>query len=155
MKNPLSSLRLVAATLTVSSLLCLPAITRAAPVALYLNSTLSYLDASGNGFGLPFGPQTTGSLRAYTGGSLITALNNPAGPFSSAPYPGGPWAGNYGVTAGPTFIPTYNFVVINGVYGGLTLDLTSGTAKNGVAPTGVTDTWTGGTLNWGAANAYR
>ena len=169
MKNPLSSLRLVAATLTVSSLLCLPAITRAAPVALYLNSSLSYLDASGNGFGLPFGPQTTGSLRAYysgiiaadytagvftfTGGSLITALNNPAGPFSSAPYPGGPWAGNYGVTAGPTFIPTYNFVVINGVYGGLTLDLTSGTAKNGVAPTGVTDTWTGGTLNWGAANA--
>jgi hypothetical protein len=169
MKNPLSLLKLSAAALTISSLVCLPAITRAAPVALYLNSSLSYLDASGVAFGLNFAPQAAGSMRAYysgiiaadytagvftfTGGSLITALNNPAGPFSSVPYPGGPWPGNYGVTAGPTFIPTYNFVVINGVYSGLTLDLTSGTAKNAVAPTGVTDNWTGGSLNWGAANA--
>ena len=35
----------------------------------------------------------------------------------------------------------------------MTLDLTTGTAQNGIAPTGVTDKWTGGTLIWGAANA--
>jgi hypothetical protein len=169
MKNPFSSLKLVAATLTVSLLLCLPAITHAASTTLYLDSSLSYITASGNGFGLPFGPQAAGSMTAYysgviaadfnagvftfTGGSLITALNNPAGPFSSDPYPGGPWPGNYGVTAGPTFIPGYNFVLINGVYTGMTLDLTTGTAQNGVAPSGVTDKWTAGTLIWGAANA--
>jgi hypothetical protein len=35
----------------------------------------------------------------------------------------------------------------------MTLDLTAGTAQNGVAPTGMTDTWTAGNLLWGAANA--
>ena len=70
MKNPLPSLRLVAATLTVSSLLCLPAITRADPVALYLNSSLSYLDANGVAFGLNFAPQAAGSTRAYYSGII-------------------------------------------------------------------------------------
>jgi len=130
---------------------------------------MSYLDASGNAFGLNFGPQATGSMRSYfsgilaadytagvftfTGGSSIVGLLNPAGPFSSDPYPGGPWPGNYGVTAGPTFLPGYNFVLINGVYTGMTLDITTGTAQNGVAPAGMTELWTGGTLIWGAANS--
>ena len=169
MKTPLSPLKLVAASLAVASLLCVPTITRADAVALYLNSNLSYIDASGNAFGLNFGPQATGSMRSYfsgilaadftagvftfTGGSSIVGLVNPASPFTSVPYPGGPWPGNYGVTAGPTFIPSYNFVVINGVYTGMTLDLTTGTAQNGVAPTGVTEQWSAGTLIWGAANA--
>jgi hypothetical protein len=169
MKRPSSSLKLIAASLAVASLLCLPAITRAELIPFHLNSSQSYLDASGNAFGLNFGPQAPGSMRSYfggtmlvdltagvftfSGGSSIVGLLNPAGPFSSVPYPGGPWPGNYGVTAGPTFIPGYNFVLINGVYTGMTLDLTTGTAQNGVAPTGMTDTWTGGTLIWGAANA--
>lgn len=169
MKTPFSLLKLVAATLAVTTILCLPATTRADRIALYLDSSQSYLDASGNAFGLNFGPQATGAMRAnysgiiaadynagvftFTGGSLITALNNPAGPFTSDPYPGGPWAGNYGVTAGPTFVPTFNFVIVNGVYTGMSLDLTAGTAQNGVAPSGVTDQWTGGTLIWGAATA--
>ncbi len=169
MKNSFCSSRLVVAALALAAVLSVPTTTRAGQMALYLNSSQSYLDASGNAFGLNFGAQAPGSMRSYfsgilsanyaagvftfTGGSLISALNNPAGPFSSQPYPGGPWPGNFGVTAGPTFIPGYNFVVINGVYTGLTLDLTSGTAQNGVAPTGVTDLWTGGSLIWGAANA--
>lgn len=169
MKTPFYSFKLIAAGAAVASLLCLPTVTRAVLVDFTLNSSQSYLDASGNAFGLNFGPQASGSMRSYfggylradytagvltfTGGSSIVGLNNPAGPFSSVPYPGGPWAGNYGVTAGPTFIPGYNFVVVNGVYTGMTLDLTGGTAQNGVAPTGVTDQWTAGTLIWGAANA--
>jgi hypothetical protein len=164
-----TSLKLITASLAVTSLLCLPATTHAEGYMFHLNSSQSYLDASGNAFGLNFGPQAAGSMRSYfsgtlavdltagvftfTGGSSMVGLINPAGPFSSVPYPGGPWPGNYGVTAGPTFIPGYNFVLINGVYTGMTLDLTTGTAQNGVALTGVTDKWTAGTLLWGAANA--
>ena len=171
MKTPFSLLKLVAATLAVTSVLCVPTTTRADRIALYLDSSQSYLDASGNAFGLNFGPQATGAMRAnysgiiaadynagvftFTGGSLITALNNPAGPFSSDPYPGGPWAGNYGVTAGPTFVPTFNFVIVNGVYTGMSLDLTAGTAQDGIAPSGVTDQWTGGTLILGCGYRYR
>jgi hypothetical protein len=169
MKSPSSLLKRITGSLAVASLLFLPAIIHAEGFTLHLNSSQSYIDASGNAFGLNFGPQAPGAMRSYfsgtlaadytagvftfTGGSAITGLNNPAGPFSSVPYPGGPWAGNYGVTAGPTFIPGYNFVLINGVYTGMVLDLVGGTAQNGVAPTGVTDTWTAGTLVWGAANA--
>jgi hypothetical protein len=173
MKNPLPTLKLVTTSLAVASLLCLPVVTHANPVAFTLNSSLSYISAltSGNAFGLSFGPQAPGAMTAYYGGTLfadynpgsgvftfsggssILGINNPAGPFSSSPYPGGPWAGQYGVVAGPTFIPGYNFVVINGVYSGMTLDLTTGTAQNGLAPSGMTDRWTAGTLTYGIANA--
>ncbi len=172
METRFSMSKLLATSLAVASLLCLPAIAPASPVTLNVNSGLSYIDASGNAFGLAFGPQAPGAMRSYfngtiaadltagvftfSGGSSIVGLNNPAGPFTSAPFPlGGPylWPGNYGVTAGPTFIPGYNFVVINGVYTGMTLDLTAGTAQNGVAPAGMTDKWTAGSLIWGAANA--
>jgi hypothetical protein len=172
MKNPISSLKVIAASLAVASLLCLPAVTRADPVAFTVNSSLSYITSSGNAFGLSFVPQAAGADTAYYSGTLfadynpgsgvftfsggngttISGINNPAGPFTSAPYPGS-WAGEYGVTAGPTFIPGFNFVVVNGVYTGMTLDLTSGTAQNGLAPSGMTDMWTAGTLIWGAANA--
>lgn len=169
MKSPSSPLKLIASGLAVASLLCLPATTLAVGYSFHVDSSQSYIDASGNAFGLNFGPQAAGAMRSYfggnlavdltagvftfTGGSAITGINNPAGPFSSVPYPGGPWPGNYGVTAGPTFIPGYNFVLINGVYGGMVLDLVGGTTQNGAALTGVTDTWTAGTLTWGAANA--
>jgi hypothetical protein len=147
-----------------------PSITRATPVTLTLDSSQSYISAltSGNAFGLAFGPQVAGAMTAYysgtiladltggvltfTGGSSIVGLNNPGGPFTTAPYPGS-WQGQYGVTAGPTFIPGYNFVVINGVYSGMTMDLGTGTAQNGLAPSGMTDLWTAGTLTYGAANA--
>jgi hypothetical protein len=170
MSNPFSSLKAIAASLAAASLFFLPTATRAVQVQLTLNSSQSFINASGNAFGLTFAAQAAGSMTAYyggtigawwdgantftfTGGSSIQGINNPAGPFSSLPYPGGPWAGQYGVTAGPTFVPGYNFVVVNGVYGGMTLDLTAGTAQNGQAPSGMTDKWTAGTLTYGAANA--
>src|SRR5512147_2192945 len=112
MKTPSPSLRLIAASFAVASLLCLPLPGRAVSVTMSLNSSQSYLDASGNAFGLNFGPQAPGAMRSYfggyivadytagvftfSGGSAITGINNPAGPFSSVPYPGGPWPGNYG-----------------------------------------------------------
>jgi PEP-CTERM motif len=169
MKNPFSTLKLVAASLAVASLLCLPGVTQASPVTFTLDSSQSYITASGNAFGLSFSPQAPGAMTAnysgtitadltggvltFSGGSSIVGINNPAGPFSSDPYPGGPWVGQYGVTAGPTYLPTYNYVVVNGAYSGMTLDLSTGTAQNGVAPSGMTDYWTAGSLTWGAANA--
>jgi hypothetical protein len=169
MKNPFPSLRLITASVSVALLLCLPAVTHADPVAFTLDSSLSYITVSGNAFTLTFGPQAVGSMTAYYsgtlfadynpgsgvftfsggGGTTISGINNPAGPFASSPYPGGPYAGEYGVTANG-FIPTYGIVTVNGVYTGLTLDLTTGTAQDGVAPTGMTDTWTAGSLIWGA-----
>ncbi|MCX6917323.1 MAG: PEP-CTERM sorting domain-containing protein [Verrucomicrobia bacterium] len=169
MKNPFPTVKLIIASLAIASLLCLPAVTRADPVTLTLNSSLSYINASGAAFGLPYGGQAPGGMAAsysgsmvadltagvftFSGGSSIVGIVNPAGPFSTDPYPGGPYAGNYGVTAGPTFITGYGYVIVNGVYGGMTLDLTTGTAQNGAAPVGMTDAWTAGTLTWGAANS--
>jgi hypothetical protein len=172
MKNPYSSLNLIAASLAVAALLCLPIASRAVPVTLNLDSSQSYINAAGDAFTLAFGPQAVGSMTAYysgtiaadlsggiltfSGGSSIVGINNPAGPFTSLPYPlGGPYlsAGQYGVTAGPTFITGYNFVFVNGVYSGLTLDLTGGTAQNGFAPSSMYDKWTAGNITWGAAQA--
>jgi hypothetical protein len=176
MKHPFPTLKHITASLAVASLLCAPAVIHAAPVAFTVDSSLSYITASGNAFTLPFGAQTAGSMTAYFGGTLfadynpgsgvftfsggngtaISGINNPAGPFTSDPWPlGGPYlsAGQYGVTAGPTFITGYNYVIINGVYSGMTLDLTSGTAQNGFAPSGMTDRWTAGTLTYGVANS--
>ena len=68
-------MKLIAASLTVASLLCLPAITRATPATFYVNSSLSFLDASGNAFGLNFGPQAAGSMRSYFGGAINTDVS--------------------------------------------------------------------------------
>jgi hypothetical protein len=153
--------------LGVGALLCASISAQAATVTLNLDSTQSYLDATGNAFTLNFGPQGAGSMRDYfggtitadltagvftfTGGSSIVGLLNPAGPFIIAPTPGGPIPGNYGVKAGPTFITGYGLVTVNGSYGGMALDLTGGgTAQNGLASSGLTPTWTAGVLTWGA-----
>ncbi len=169
MKKPLSSFKGIAASLALASLLCLPAITSATPVTLTLDSSQSYITLSGSVLGVSFGPQATGSMTDYysgsiaadlnagvltfSGGSSITALNNPTGPFSVYPYPGGPIAGNYGVFGGPSFIPGYNFVEVNGAYTGLSLDIGAGTAQNGMAPSGMMDLWLGGTIVYGVLNS--
>lgn len=170
MKNPFPTLRLIIAGVAVTSLLCVPAVTRADPVAFTVDSTQSFITSSGSAFGLAFAPQAAGAVTAFYGGTLfadynpgsgvftfsggagtmISGINNPVGPFSVSPYPAGPLPGQYGVTAGPTFVVGYGFVLVNGVYSGMTLDLTSGTAQNGVAPAGMTDKWTAGTLTYGA-----
>ena len=165
MKYKFTSLKLFAASVAVTSILCLPAITRADPVALYLNSSLSYISLSGDAWGIPAEPQVPGADTAhysgtivadytagvftFTGGSTIMALDNPAGPFAVDPYPGGPLAGNY-ASAGAGVIPNHGFCYVNGLLSGMTLDITSGTAQHGQAPSGMTETWTGGLLTWGA-----
>jgi hypothetical protein len=171
MKTKLNFIKLFTGSVAVAALLCLPLSSPAQGIRLALDPSQSYLDISGMAFGLSFTPQAAGATRAYyggtmsaqitpeglafTGGSTIVGLVNPAGPFSSVPYPGGPWPGNYGVMSGPTLVPPYGIVTVNGTYVGLTLDLTAGSAQNGVAPSGVNDRWTGGTLLWGAnTSAY-
>ncbi|MCX6887786.1 MAG: PEP-CTERM sorting domain-containing protein [Verrucomicrobia bacterium] len=131
----------------------------------FINSGLSSLTLGGAAFGLSYGAQSAGSTTAFfsgtinadvtggvlnfTGGSVITALANPGGPYSStpAPYPTG--GDNFGVKAGPGFVTGYGLVTVNGVYRSLTLDVT-GSASDASAPSGLTFTFTGGRLDWGA-----
>jgi hypothetical protein len=165
MKKRFSPFKGIAASFAIASLLCLPAITHATPVTLTLDSSQSYLNMSGNAFTLSYGPQAEGSMTAFyggtiaadltagvftfTGGSSIVGMNNPAGPFVTSPFPGGPYPGNYGVTASG-FVTGIGAAIINGDLTGVSLDLATGTAQNGLAPSGMTDLWTAGSLIWGA-----
>jgi hypothetical protein len=169
MTKRFSSLKGIAASLAIASLLCLPATNHATPVTLTLDSSQSYIGLAGSVLGIAYGPQAAGSMSAYyggtiaadltagvftfTGGSTIVGINNPAGPFATTPYPGGPYPGQYGLTAGPSYISGYNWVIVSGVYTGMTLDLGSGTAQNGSAPSGMQDLWTAGTIVYGLVNS--
>ena len=138
---------------------------QSAIVILNVNSALSSLTLAGEvgGSGTPpvggivFTQQTPGSLVAnyggtitadltagvftFSGGSFITALQNPNGPFSTAPNATLPAISNYGVTAsGPVPLLGNAATTVNGVYGNLVLDISAGTAQNGVA--------TGATMNF-------
>jgi hypothetical protein len=170
MKITPNSIKLTAGSLAVATLLCLPVSTPAAtPVTLTVNSSRSSITLAGNAFTLNYSQQSAGSLLdafsgtitanevggvlSFSGGSSIVGLVNPAGPFSTSPYPGGPYAGNYGMTSGPSFVPPYGIVTVNGTYTGLTLDLTAGSVQNGSASSGLIATWTAGNLLWGAATS--
>lgn len=149
---------------TVAALVSLAPASRAGTMTLTVDSSESSLTLSGMAFGLPFTAQTSGSMvdavsgtlqanlsggvLTFSGGSAITLMANPAGPFSTAPNPIGSEAGNFGVSANG-FITGYGAASVNGVYRGMTFDITAGTAQNGVAPTGETFTLTAGTLDYG------
>jgi len=148
--------------------LCLTSLGIAAPVTFYVDSSQSVLTLSGVAFGLTGTEQVPGSLSdrwggtitadlsggvlTFAGGSAITALLNPGGPFSTAPYDSPPGGDNYGVYANGLAPFPYGLVTVNGAYRFLTLDL-GGTATPGAAPTELTLTFTGGQVDWGAETA--
>lgn len=164
MKITPNSIKLTAGSVAVATLLCLPVSTPAAPVTLTVNSSLSSITLAGNAFTLNYQQQAAGSLLdafsgtivanevggvlTFSGSSSITGVMG--GPWATSPYPGGPYAGNYGVTNGPAFVPPYGIVTLNGTYTGLTLDLTGGSVQNALPSSGLVETWTAGTLIWGA-----
>jgi hypothetical protein len=120
-------------------------------------------------FGLTYGPQAPGSLTTawsgtinadltsgvltFSGGSTITAIVNPNGPFTTFPNPIGVEPGNYGSTATGPF-PGFGTITVNGVYKNLVLDLTSGTAQNGVPLTSTNLKLTSGALDYGIFNEF-
>lgn len=144
-------------------------------VILNVNSVASSLALSGEiggaapGGGIAYAEQSPGSLLAnwggtiradltaglFTfapGGSAITALINPNGPFTTAPNPIGIIPGNYGTTAtGPVPAAGGATLTITGVYRDLVLDITSGTAQNGAALSGATMRFSAGALDFGVS----
>jgi hypothetical protein len=139
---------------------------RATPVAFYIDSSASSLTLSGEAFGLAVTEQSVGSLADYwggilavdltggvltfAGGSTITAALNPSNPFSTFPNPGTGGVDNYGVFASGLVSGIGLVTQLNGAYRSLVFDITSGTAENGQAPSGMNFEFTGGHLDWGA-----
>jgi hypothetical protein len=165
MKITPNSIKLIAGSVAVATLLCLPVSSPAAQVTLAVNSSLSSITLAGNAFTINYSQQAAGSLLdafsgtivandlgggvlSFSGGSTITGVLG--GPWATSPWPGGPYPGNYGMTAGPAFVPPYGIVTVNGTYTGLTLNLTAGSVQNGLASSGLVETWTAGNLIWGA-----
>lgn len=162
-----SSFKLFAGALALAAVVTLPTAARAAAVTLNVDSSLSSLTLSGNAFTLNYGSQALGSLvtswggtisgdltagiLTFSGGSAITAILNPTGPYTTAPNPIGSEQGNYGVKA-VGFVTGYGLTTINGVYRDLVLDITSGTAQNGLAPAGNNLSFTAGALDYGVGN---
>ena len=148
---------------------------QAAIVVLNVNSSLSSLNLAGQvgGLGTPgvggivYAQQAVGSLAAnyggtitadltagvftFSGGSAITAIVNPSGPFTTAPNAIGIEAGNYGITAtGPVPAAGGAVLTINGVYKDLVLDIIAGTAQNGAA-TAASMNFSAGALDFGVS----
>lgn len=169
MKTSLNPTKLITGSLAVAALLCLPAVVPAATVNLVVNSSSSSLSlvSPSQVFGLAYAAQSAGSLSDFwsgtitandlgggqiaftSGGSAISALLNPGGPYSTAPAPFPPGGDNYGVTASGV-VGAYGQSTVNGAYRNLALDINTSTATSGAAPGGGL-TFTGGTLDWGAA----
>jgi hypothetical protein len=153
-----------------AALLCLSISSRAVPVTYYIDSGLSSLTLAGNAFGLTFTGQggnanalkdfwsgtisgdLTGGVLTFTGGSVITANLNPLGPFSTSPFPSVPGGDAYGPTA-TGLVSGYGLVTVNAAYRNLVFDITAGSVTYAAPPTGVTFTFTGGQLDWGATTA--
>jgi len=141
----------------------------AAIVSLNIDPTQSGLSLTGAAFGLAYNPQTAGATSASLSGSLTADLTggvftfssgsgivvdtNPNGPFTTAPNPVGVIPGNYGVTAAGVVAP-FGVVTVNGVYRDLILDVTAGTAQNGLAMSGGILKFTAGQLVFGAATQF-
>ncbi len=172
MKTSLNPTKLIAGSLAVAALLCLPATAPAVLISLNINSSLSSIALAppSQVFGLLYTPQSPGALvdnwggaiaadltggtLTFTGGSAINALVNPAGPFSTFPAPIVPSGGdNYGATA-TGIVGLYGLSTVNGAYRGLSLDIPTGTAVNGAAPSLSSFQFIGGSkLDWGAMTA--
>jgi len=167
MKNPFTSLL---GTAVLAALVSVGVSSRATVYSFNVNPSLSSLTLSGAAFGLSISGQSshagslldawsgtiavdyTGSTITFLGGgSLIASLNTPAlPPFSTVPNPGTGGTDNYGVF-GSGLVSGVGLVLgLNGAYRSLVLDITSGTAVNGSAPSGVNLAFTAGHLDWGA-----
>ncbi len=167
MKNPYPSLF---GTAVLVAFVSMGVSSRATMYSFNVDPNLSSLTLSGAAFGLPVSAQSghagslldawsgtiavdyTGSTITFLGGgSLIAALNTPAlPPFSTAPNPGTGGTDNYGVFGSGLVTGVGLVTGLNGAYRSLVLDLTSGTAVNGSAPSGVNLAFTAGHLDWGA-----
>jgi hypothetical protein len=160
MKTRLAFFRRSSVVLGVGALLGLSISAQAVTVTYNINSALSSLTLSGQAFTIPMTVQSagsdvaffkgtitadlTGGVLTFTGGSLITAILNPGAPYSHFPGAGVNGIENYGVTCPNTFVPALGaFVQVNGVYRDLSLDITAGTAQNGLAASGMTLGFTG------------
>ncbi len=113
---------------------------RAATVSYTINPDLSFLTMTGDVIGTAITPQAAGADIAYyqgtitgdltagvltfSGGSVIDALPNPAGPFQLNTLPG---EDNYGVLSGAIPVAFRNIL----------MDITTGTVQHGVAPAGM------------------
>lgn len=172
MVKNLFSWKMIVGAVTLAATLAVPASSQADPISLSVVSLSSNLTLSGQAFTLPYAPQVAGSLTAawsgtisgdltggiftFSGGSSITGLVNPTGPFTILPNPStnngnpGSMDASYGVTA-TGIVPTIGLSTVNGVYRSLILNITTGTAQNGLAPSGLTMQFTTGTLDYGAA----
>jgi hypothetical protein len=167
MKTSFSSLL---GTAVLATFVCVGVTSRAAVYSFNVDSSQSTLTLSGAAFGLPVSAQSghpgsmldswsgtiavdvTGSVLTFLGGGSLTAsLNSPASPpFSTSPNPVTGGIDNYGVF-GSGLVSGVGLVLgLNGAYRSLVLDITSGTAANGTAPSGVNLAFTGGNLDWGA-----
>jgi len=137
-------------------------------VVLTVQPAQSSLTLTGNAFGLVYNSQTAGALDAawsgtitgdltggvftFSGGSSITAVINPVGPFDTSPNVVGIVPANYGVLGTGLVFPFGN-VTIKAVYKDLVFDLTTGTAQDGAAMSGGNFVFTAGQLVWGAISA--
>jgi len=161
MRNHFHSLCLSLSAAVLATQLFIP--TRASAVSVTYNVVggSSSLTLSGQAFGLAYGGQggnssalvdswtgtITGDLNAgvltFSGGSSITAVLHPLGPFSTSPL-SVPTSGldNYGVNASG-FVTGLGVAVVNGIYRNLSLDITAGSVTSGLAPSGTTLTFTG------------
>jgi hypothetical protein len=151
-------------------LVCTALSSPAEPVIFNVDPDQSMLTLSGAAFGLPFSEQAghagsltdrwtgtivadlSGGVLTFNSGSSITALlNAPAlPPFSTVPHSDVPAGSidNYGVFASG-LVNGLN-AELNGAYRTLTLDIPTGTATPGSAPSGMTFRFTSGHLEWGA-----
>ena len=163
MKNILTTVSCLVAALLIGGV----SNVNATPASYVINSSLSNLTLSGGVAGLPYTAQTPGSLKdswsgtinadltggilTFSGGSTITALLHPSAPFSTAPIATPAGIQNYGVTASGV-VPTFGgLTTINGVYLDMVLDITAGTAQDGLAPGAILIKYTGGSVFGGVA----
>jgi hypothetical protein len=165
MKTRLSSLLGVAA---ITALISVTVSTQAVQYQFHINSSASTLTLSGAAFGLPITTQAgkpgslvdhwggylnvdlTGGVLTFSPGSVITAALNPQAPFSTFPNPGTGGVDNYGVFGSGLVSGVGLVLQLNAAYRSMVFDITSGTAQNGVAPSGMNLQLTAGHLDWGA-----
>ncbi len=159
--NTKKSPRVAFAGGTAAALLFLSLPLHADALTFTVDPTRSALTLSGSAFALPFTPQGgnaqalvtsyAGTIQAnlsagvltFTGGSAITGQLNPGHPFT----PAGTGTDNYGVAASG-FVPGFGVATISGAYRDFTLDITAGTAQNGLAAAGMSLSLTAGKLDY-------
>lgn len=153
----------VATGMVACALLCAPRAASAAETVYYIDSALSSITLSGQAFGLNFSPlaaggdvaflsgtikaDLNGGVLTFSGGSSIVASLNPAAPFTWPPDSAVNGVQNYGMLGQGT-VPGYGFAQISGIYRDIILDINSGTAQDGAAPSGMALGFDSGALDY-------